>query len=144
MMEHLGGPESPAQIAARQGRYEQMRADRGRMFKIVEATTGEGAGWVGYWVREWRKADVYEIGWAVLPEFQGKGLASLGTAQAIVSARSDGQHRFLHAFPSVDNAASNAICRNWASRSSKNASLSTREEASCGATTGVWTSRPPP
>ncbi len=111
MMEHLGGPESPAQIAARQGRYEQMRADRGRMFKIVEATTGEGAGWVGYWVREWRKADVYEIGWAVLPEFQGKGLASLGTAQAIVSARSDGQHRFLHAFPSVDNAASNAICR---------------------------------
>jgi RimJ/RimL family protein N-acetyltransferase len=111
MMEHLGGPESPEQIAARQGRYERMRADQGRMFKIVEATTAEGAGWVGYWEREWRGEEVYEIGWAVLPDFQGKGLASLATAEALVIARSDGRHRFAHAFPSVDNAASNAICR---------------------------------
>jgi RimJ/RimL family protein N-acetyltransferase len=44
MMEHLGGPESPEQIAARQARYE--RADSG-MFKIVDEATGEGVGSVG-------------------------------------------------------------------------------------------------
>ena len=27
------------------------------------------------------------------------------------AARHDGRHRFVHAFPAVDNAASNAICR---------------------------------
>jgi len=111
MMEHLGGPESPEQIAARHGRFLRMRADQGRMFKIVEATTGDGAGWVGYWAREWRSEEVYEIGWAVVPDLQGQGLASLATAQAIVIASSDGRRGFLHAFPSVDNAASNAICR---------------------------------
>src|SRR5205823_11813740 len=33
------------------------------------------------------------------------------TEQAIELAREEGKHRFLHAFPSVDNAPSNAICR---------------------------------
>jgi hypothetical protein len=30
---------------------------------------------------------------------------------AVASARAERKHRFLHAFPSVDNAASNALCR---------------------------------
>jgi RimJ/RimL family protein N-acetyltransferase len=33
------------------------------------------------------------------------------TAQAIEFARRDDTHRFIHGFPSVDNAPSNAICR---------------------------------
>jgi RimJ/RimL family protein N-acetyltransferase len=47
----------------------------------------------------------------VLPAFQGRGIAGMATAQAIATARSEHKHRFLHAFPSVDNAPSNAICR---------------------------------
>lgn len=35
----------------------------------------------------------------------------MATAQAIAMARLDGKHQFLHAFPSVDNPPSNAICR---------------------------------
>jgi RimJ/RimL family protein N-acetyltransferase len=35
----------------------------------------------------------------------------MGTAQAIDMARSEKKHRYLRAFPSVDNAPSNAICR---------------------------------
>jgi hypothetical protein len=35
----------------------------------------------------------------------------MATALAIAVARSERKHRFLHAFPSVDNAPSNAICR---------------------------------
>lgn len=72
---------------------------------------GEAVGWVGYWERTWRGDQVYEIGWSVLPAFQGKGIAAAATLQAIAAARAEGTHRFLHAYPSVDNAASNAICR---------------------------------
>lgn len=48
---------------------------------------------------------------SVLPAFQGRGIASTATAQAVASARSGWKLRFLHAFPSVDNPPSNAICR---------------------------------
>jgi RimJ/RimL family protein N-acetyltransferase len=108
MMEHLGGPESREKLAERQARYEP--ADSG-MFKIVDDATGAAVGSVGYWERTWRGEQVYEIGWSVIPAFQGRGIARMATAQAIASARSERTRRFLHAFPSVDNAPSNAICR---------------------------------
>lgn len=115
MMAHLGGPESPEKIAERQARYEadERLADSGksRMFKIVNATTGEGVGWVGYWQRVWQDAPVYEIGWLVLPSSQGRGIAGMATAQALRVARTEGKHRFVHAFPTADNIPSNAICR---------------------------------
>jgi RimJ/RimL family protein N-acetyltransferase len=111
MTTHLGGPESDEKLAERQARYERMPADKGRMFKVVDATTGEAAGSVGYWERTWRDQEIYEIGWSVLPAFQGRGIASDATAMAIERARADGKHRFLHAFPSVENLPSNAICR---------------------------------
>ncbi|HET6866070.1 MAG TPA: GNAT family N-acetyltransferase [Solirubrobacteraceae bacterium] len=110
MTEHLGGPETPDQLRDRQGRYERLE-DGDRMFRIVEVDGGTGVGSVGYWMKEWREEQVYEIGWMVVPEFQGRGIAVAATAQAIESARRDGKYRFMHAFPNVDNAASNAICR---------------------------------
>ena len=70
----------------------------------------EALGWVGYWEREWRGEAVYEIGWAVLPAAQGRGVATDATRLAIEVARATGRHRWLHAFPSVENPASNAIC----------------------------------
>jgi RimJ/RimL family protein N-acetyltransferase len=111
MTTHLGGPESDEKLAERQARYERMPAEKGRMFKVVDAGDGEPVGSVGYWERRWRREDVYEIGWSVLPAFQGRGIASDATALAIERARTDGKHRFLHAFPSVENVPSNAICR---------------------------------
>jgi RimJ/RimL family protein N-acetyltransferase len=108
MTEHLGGPESHERIVERQARY--LKAESG-LFKIVHEETGESVGWVGYWDKTWREQEVYEIGWAVLPAFQGRGIAGTATSQAIALARSERKHRFLHAFPSVDNAPSNAICR---------------------------------
>ncbi|HEY7983589.1 MAG TPA: GNAT family N-acetyltransferase, partial [Ktedonobacterales bacterium] len=72
MTAHLGGPESDAQLAARQARYERL-ADSAtdRMYKIIEVATGAAAGSVGYWQRTWRGERVYEIDWGVLPGFQG-------------------------------------------------------------------------
>jgi RimJ/RimL family protein N-acetyltransferase len=108
MMQYLGGPESPEKIAERQTRYEQPGS---KQYKIVDEATGEGAGWVGYWDREWQDAEVYEIGWAVIPAFQGRGIASAATLAALDIARAERARRFVHAYPSVENAASNAVCR---------------------------------
>jgi RimJ/RimL family protein N-acetyltransferase len=108
MMEHLGGPESAEKIAERQGRYEKPDS---KQFKIVDVATGQGAGWVGYWEREWQNNEVFEIGWSVIPAFQGRGIAGSATLSAVEIARSERTRRFLHAFPSVDNAPSNGVCR---------------------------------
>ena len=108
MTEHLGGPESPEKLAKRHHRYARPGSG---MFKIVDDETGEAAGSVGFWEREWQGERVYETGWSVLPEVQGRGIAGRATAQVIELARADGKHRYLHAYPSVDNAPSNAICR---------------------------------
>ena len=106
MMAHLGGPETPDKIASRQADYERPGS---RQYAIV--ADGTGAGWIGYWEREWRGGTVFEIGWSVLPAFQGRGLASRATAEVLEVARADGAARVVHAFPSVDNGPSNGICR---------------------------------
>jgi RimJ/RimL family protein N-acetyltransferase len=110
MTEHLGGPESPEQVRERQARYERLEPGD-RMLKIVDVEGGAGVGSVGYWTKAWRGRQVYEVGWMVVPEFQGRGIAVAATAQAIELAREDDLHRFMHAFPHIENAASNAICR---------------------------------
>jgi RimJ/RimL family protein N-acetyltransferase len=108
MMEHLGGPEPAEKIAERQARYEQPGS---RQYKAVDEATGKGAGWVGYWERDWQGEPVFEIGWAVIPPFQGHGIAGEATRQVIAIARDERTRRFLHAYPGVENAPSNAVCR---------------------------------
>jgi RimJ/RimL family protein N-acetyltransferase len=112
MMAHLGGPESHDQLVARQARYERLIDSKtDRMFKIIDRPSGQAVGSVDYWERSWRGHLVYETGWSVLPAFQGRSLASRATALAIAQLRATRRHRYLHAFPAVDNPPSNAICR---------------------------------
>jgi RimJ/RimL family protein N-acetyltransferase len=112
MMEHLGGPESEEQILARHKRYLEIGGrGTGRMFSIVLFPGLETVGSVGYWDSVWQKETVYEIGWSVLPSFQGRGIATAAVAAAIASASTEQKHRSIHAFPSINNPASNAVCR---------------------------------
>lgn len=108
MTKYVGGPESEEKVAERQSKFE--KADS-RQYKVVVEEGGEGVGWVGYWETAWHDQRVWETGWAVLPSFQGRGVASSATAQLLDRARAERHHRFVHAFPMVDNAPSNAICR---------------------------------
>jgi RimJ/RimL family protein N-acetyltransferase len=108
MTKHVGGPESPEKLAERQSRYEKAGS---RQYRIVDEASGEGVGWVGYWEMTWQDEQVWEIGWAVIPGFQGRGIASFATAQIIDRARAERGLRYVHAFPKVENAPSNAICR---------------------------------
>jgi RimJ/RimL family protein N-acetyltransferase len=112
MTVHLGGPETPEQLRNRHKRYYQMNeSDTGQMFVILAGPEKLAAGSVGYWEKEDQGQIVWETGWSVLPEFQGQGIAAKATAALIEKLREVKKHRFLHAYPSVENGASNAICR---------------------------------
>ena len=98
MMTHLGGPESKEQILRRHQRYLRLpESGIDHMFIIAWGPNSEAVGNVGYWKKTWREQSIYETGWLVLPTFQGKGIAT--------------KYQFIHAFPSVANVPSNAICR---------------------------------
>jgi RimJ/RimL family protein N-acetyltransferase len=111
-MTHLGGPESEEQLVKRQARYEGM-ADgaRGSMYKVLDAATGEPLGSVGYWESSSNDETVWETGWHTLPGAQGRGVATAAMRALIERLRADGRHRWLYAFPGVDNGPSNALCR---------------------------------
>lgn len=110
MMQHLGGPESKDQILKRHKRYLELD-NRGRMFSIILLTELETVGSVGYWQTTWNNESVYETGWSVLSSYQGKGIATKAVKLAIEEASSENKYKYIHAFPSIDNPASNAICR---------------------------------
>lgn len=110
MTVHIGGPESPQKLRERHDRYLSFSSPGG-VFAVTAGSGGPSAGWVGYWETAWQGEDVWEIGWNVLHEFQGKGVATAAASLAIERARAEGAHRFVHSFPSLDNAASNAVCR---------------------------------
>jgi RimJ/RimL family protein N-acetyltransferase len=112
MTEHLGGPETDDQLRRRHERYVRMAdSNEAYIFKVVLDSTGEVVGGVNLWEREWQGRPVYEMGWAVLSEFQGRGIASAAVKEAIEVARAAGKRDEIHAFPAVENGPSNAICR---------------------------------
>lgn len=112
MTEHLGGPETPEQIVRRHQRYLHLTEDSlDHMFKIVWGPDSRGVGSIGYWKKNWRDELVYETGWLVLTEYQGQGIASRAAQAVLEQARREPMFRFMHAFPSVNNEPSNAICR---------------------------------
>lgn len=107
---YLGGPESPERLAKRNRDYAHHAVPgETRMFCIGH--DGRPAGSIGYWEKDWRGAAVYETGWAVMPQFQGLGIAGKATAALIALLQPEARHRHLHAFPSPLNLASNVICR---------------------------------
>jgi len=110
MMTHLGGAESADAILSRHERYLASGEADGALFTVVVGDDRVPAGWVGYWESELDGESVWECGWHVLPEFQGAGVARQAMMQVLVSVRARRTHRYLHAFPSVENSASNSLC----------------------------------
>ena len=114
MTEHLGGPEADEALRRRHERYlaaAYSEKESVFCFTAVLEPDGVAVGNVNFWERDWQGRPVYEMGWGVLPEFQGRGHASAAVKEAIELARATGRRDALHAFPSVDNGPSNAICR---------------------------------
>ncbi|HEV2225531.1 MAG TPA: GNAT family N-acetyltransferase [Nitrososphaerales archaeon] len=111
MMNHLGGPENDDKLRGRHKKFVAMSLDPslGCMFVIVAG--GEDVGTVGYWERDQEGGVVWETGWMVVPEFQRRGIATESMQLLIKNVAQLDRHRYLYAFPSVENLPSNAICR---------------------------------
>lgn len=112
MMLHIGGPRPEADVrASHKRRLVLMEKGDARMYKIVADGSGEVLGTIGIWKIDWKGPQTYEIGWFVLPEHQGRGVATEAARLIISRAGSNPEVRYVHAYPSVSNAASNAIAR---------------------------------
>jgi RimJ/RimL family protein N-acetyltransferase len=112
MKAHVGGVETEQALLDRHERIRAMvEADRGCMFLIHLPDEPDPVGSIGYWEREWHGEQIFETGWKVLPGFQRRGLAATAAGAALSHAAARGRHRWVHAFPKMSNAASNAVCR---------------------------------
>ncbi len=112
VMLHIGGPRPEADArAAHKRRLDLMGKGEARMYKIVADGSAEALGTVGIWKIADKGPGAYEMGWLVLPQHQGRGVATEAARLVLSQARSDPEVHHVHAFPVVTNAASNAIAR---------------------------------
>lgn len=112
MMADLGGPLPRAGMAEKVAADVRLAAEGRALIKMIvpdPARPGDVAGSVTLWWDEEERRT--EIGWTVLPEYQGRGLAKRATARVLELAREQGRWGAVHAFPAVQNAASNGVCR---------------------------------
>lgn len=110
MTVHLGGPETDEQLIKRHQKNLDT-GDSGQMCRVVLEPTGEVVGSAGYWERTWNGELVYETGYGILPEFQGRGLAVAALREIVRVAGEHGTLRWVHAYPKVLHVASNEVCR---------------------------------
>ena len=115
MMAELGGPLPREGIEAKVARDVQAAAAGTEWIKMIvlgEAPADVVAGSVASWPHGQGSGEpITEIGWMVLPEFQGHGLAKRAVRMLLELARDDGRWGLVHAFPATTNAPSNGICR---------------------------------
>lgn len=112
MMFHIGGARQEADVrASHKRRLALMEKGEAQMYKVVTDDSAEVLGTIGIWRIDWKGPQTYEMGWFVLPEHQGKGVATQAARLIIAQARSNSDVRYIHAYPAVSNAASNAIAR---------------------------------
>ena len=86
MTRYIGGPESPEKLRSRHQRYLDF-TQPGGTFAIADDVLGDSVGWVGYWPSEWQGVEVWEVGWSVLPEAQGRGVATAAMRLVLERAR---------------------------------------------------------
>src|SRR3954452_12582954 len=99
----LGGVVEQDMVAKLERDVASVQADRHWVLVIV-TEEGAAAGTVALWDHEWEGETIDEIGWMVLPEHQGRGLASAAVAEALRRADEAVRWRVLHAFPAATNA----------------------------------------
>jgi len=109
MMKDLGGPWPSAKIAETHRKRLDFSRQGGWWFVIV-SEDGAPAGTIGIWDIEENGEKEHEMGWMVLPAFQGRGLAGEAGGRLLKRARAERRFRRVSAFPAVSNVPSNAFC----------------------------------
>jgi RimJ/RimL family protein N-acetyltransferase len=112
MMADLGGPLSADDLPRiHERRLRGMVTDRLWYFIVELEPEGRPVGTICLWSDAFEDGRRSEAGWAILREFQGKGLATRALQLLIERAVDDGRWGDIHAFPGVTNGPSNALCR---------------------------------
>ncbi|MQS13471.1 GNAT family N-acetyltransferase [Streptomyces kaniharaensis] len=131
MMAELGGPLPKERVVERLRNEVREAAEDRSWIRMIVVPDGAGpgeavAGGIALWSHESHEsresresrgsnedggAAISEIGWMVLPEYQGRGLAKAAVRQLLDQAARDGRWGSVHAFPAVTNGPSNGICR---------------------------------
>jgi RimJ/RimL family protein N-acetyltransferase len=112
MMADLGGPLPAADIPGiHERRLEGMAADRLWYFTVDLEPEGRTVGTICLWSDAVEGGQRSEAGWAILEQFQGRGLATEALRQLVERARIDGRWGDIHAFTGASNGPSNAVCR---------------------------------
>jgi RimJ/RimL family protein N-acetyltransferase len=113
MMRELGGPVDPAEIPPLHRRRVESVAKGEWWFTIIPEPSSPPVGTIGIWDSSPAGSPIHEVGWMVLPEFQGRGIASEALGLILSRARAEPRFTRIHAFPGVSNAPSNALCRKF-------------------------------
>ena len=114
MTAELGGPQPREGIEDKVARDVADAAAGTALIKMIvpdEAAPATVAGSVALWRHDSGGQDLSEIGWMVLPGFQGRGVGKQAVRMLLGLAGQQGRWGVVHAFPSVSNAPSNGICR---------------------------------
>jgi RimJ/RimL family protein N-acetyltransferase len=111
MMAELGGPLPREGLPAKvRSLVEETGKDEIWSRVIVPESGEQAVGWVGVWRHDEDGIPINEIGWMVLSEFQGRGLATQAVRMILDDARATGRWDVIHAYPGVTNEPSNRIC----------------------------------
>jgi RimJ/RimL family protein N-acetyltransferase len=113
VMRELGGAVSRESAEDAHRRRVEGASGDPWWFTIAPEDGGPSVGTIGIWKSEWQGEPIDEVGWMVLPAFQGQGIASEALGLLIKRARARGRSERIHAFPGVTNGASNALCRKY-------------------------------
>lgn len=109
VMRELGGPIDRAHLL----KVHPRRVSDPWYFTIRPDPDGPAVGTIGVWEKELDGLTIHETGWMVLPEHQGRGIATRALGLLIARAREAEQFPGMHAFPPISNAPSNALCHRF-------------------------------
>jgi RimJ/RimL family protein N-acetyltransferase len=111
MMAELGGVLPRASIPAKLASDVAQAAAGASWGLVIVTDEGEDAGHVCLFESLGSHGPMCEIGWMVLPAFQGRGLGREAARTLLARARAERRWRIVHAFTAITNAPSNGICR---------------------------------
>ncbi len=101
VMAELGGAVTPDAIPEIHAR--RLRTVEGGDWWFVIESAGEPVGVIGVWPHEIDDRAEHEVGWMVVPERQGEGIATEALATMLNRARADARFPVIHAYPGASN-----------------------------------------
>jgi RimJ/RimL family protein N-acetyltransferase len=109
VMTHLGGPQDDEAILKAHERRTSP-VEGGDWWFVIEVDGAE-AGTIGVWPDQQSGNIEHEVGWMIVPDFQGRGVATEALSLLLSRIRADTRFKRVHAHPGASNEASNALCR---------------------------------